>query len=699
MDNASKILNSAVAAYNSGKLIVAEKLCQEILSSKQDFFDALHLLALVQSLLGKSELALASFDRALAVQPNHAEALSNRGVVLRDLKLLDEALDSYDRALAARPEHAEALSNRGLALHDLKRFEEALVSYDRALAVRPNYAIALFNRGLTLHELSRFEEALASYNRALALRPEYAEALCNRGLALHELHDFEEALASYDRALALRPDYAEALCNRGLTLHGLNRFGGALESYDRAVTLRPDYAEALSNRGLTLHGLERFDEALESYDRALAARQDYAEALSNRGMTLRALNRFDDALESYDRALVLRPEFAKALSNRGNVLHELNRFDEALTNFDRALRVDPEYAEALSNRGVTLHALMRFEEALSNFDRALKLQPNHADTHYNKALCRMLVGDFERGWEESEWRWEIEHTRERKRNFSQPLWLGSNDIAGKTILLHGEQGFGDMIQFCRYAPLVAERSGRAILEVPSPLRELMSTLHEKIEIISSGDSLPHFDLHCPLLSLPLAFKTGIKTIPSTCPYLHASPQRIFRWHARLGSSTRPRIGLAWSGRPTHKNDRNRSVKLRALLPLLDIDATFVSLQRDLRPDDEAALKDQDKIIHFGDELRDFADTAALISSLDLVISVDTSVAHLAGALSKPVWILLPVVPDWRWLLNREDSPWYPTARLFRQDYTRAWDGVIERIQKALRSFESSSFGQDALGSS
>jgi Tetratricopeptide repeat/Glycosyltransferase family 9 (heptosyltransferase) len=416
-------------------------------------------------------------------------------------------------------------------------------------------------------------------------------------------------------------------------------------------------------------------------------RPNYAEALSNRGMTLRELNRFEEALENYDRALIARPEFAKALSNRGNVLHELTRFDEALASFDRALRVDPEHAEALSNRGVTLHALKRFEEALLNFDRALQLRPSHADTHYNEALCRLLNGDFERGWEKAEWRWETEHTADKKRNFSQPLWLGSNDIAGKAILLHGEQGFGDMIQFCRYVPLVAERAGRVILEIPEPLHELMHTLSGAVRIISRVDPLPHFDMHCPLLSLPLAFRTELKTIPSACPYLHASAQTILRWDARLGQGTRPRIGLVWSGRPTHKNDRNRSVKLHTLLPLLEVDATFVSLQRDLRADDKATLENQKNVIHFGDELRDFSDTAALISNLDLVISVDTSVAHLAGALSKPVWILLPFIPDWRWLLDRDDSPWYPTARLFRQDHTRVWDDVVARVREAIVSFD------------
>jgi tetratricopeptide (TPR) repeat protein len=613
-----KTLNSAVSAYNVGKLVEAEQLCQKIVIAQQDFFDAFHLLALVQSQLGKREMALGSFDRALTLRPNHAEALSNRGVTLRELSRFEEALASYDQALTVRPDHAEALSNRGLTLHELKRFAEALVSYDRALDVRPDYAIALFNRGLTLHELKRFAEALASFDSALRVQPDHAEALCNRGLTLHELKRFEEALASYERALIARPDYAEAL--------------------------------------------------------------------SNRGMTLRELNRLEDAVESYDRALALRPEFAKALSNRGNALHELNRFEEALASFDRALRIDPEYAEAFSNRGVTLHSLIRFQEALSNFDRALKFRPDHADTHYNEALCRLLIGDFDRGWEKSEWRWETGHTSDKKRNFVQPLWLGSSDIAGKTVLLHGEQGFGDMIQFSRYVPLVAERAGRVILEISEPLRELMGTLSGAAQIISKGDPLPHFDLHCPLLSLPLAFTTGLKTIPSALPYLRASPQALLRWDARLGLRRCPRIGLVWSGRPTHKNDRNRSVKLRALLPLLDIDAVFVSLQHDLRADDAATLKDQKNIIHFGDELRDFSDTAALISNLDLVISVDTSVAHLAGALSKPVWVLLPFIPDWRWLLDRDDSPWYPTARLFRQGNNRVWDDAIVRVRDALRDF-------------
>ena len=273
--------------------------------------------------------------------------------------------------------------------------------------------------------------------------------------------------------------------------------------------------------------------------------------------------------------------------------------------------------------------------------------------------------------------------RDHWRNFSQPRWRKREEIVEKTILVHAEQGFGDTIQFCRYIPLVAERGARVILQVQDSLKELMTSLAGTSQVVSMTTALPAFDLQCPLLSLPLICGTQLETIPSTVPYLHASSPRVVHWDARLGPKRRPRIGVSWSGRPTHKNDHNRSIGLGPLLPLLNRNATFVSLHNNLRREDAALLRERSEIVHFGHELRNFADTAALISNLDLVISVDTSIAHLAGALAKPVWILLPFVPDWRWLLDRDDSPWYPTARLFRQDSRRAWDNVVPSLNTAL----------------
>jgi hypothetical protein len=296
---------------------------------------------------------------------------------------------------------------------------------------------------------------------------------------------------------------------------------------------------------------------------------------------------------------------------------------------------------------------------------------------------RLLTGDLDAGWREYEWRWKDKSLDLPERDFAQPLWLGGGGIEGKTILLHSEQGFGDTIQFCRYAPLIAARGARVLLDVPEPLQDLMASVSGVARVISEKDRPPNFDVHCPLLSLPLAFKTRIESIPANTPYLSAPSETMRNWDLSFGSKDRLRVGLAWSGRPTNRDDSNRSIKLQSLLPLLDVRANFVSLQKDVRPDDATELKVRSDLLHVGDKLKTFADTAAVIANLDLVISVDTSVVHLAGALAKPVWVLLSFVPDWRWLLNRDDSPWYPTARLFRQNAPGDWAGVISRVVREL----------------
>jgi tetratricopeptide (TPR) repeat protein len=596
---------------------------------------------------------------------------------------LAEAEQAYNQILATQPDHFDSLHLLGIVCHQRGDHAQALRHIDLALKINPDNIPALNNRGIALKELKRFAEALASYDRALALWPDYAEALLGRANALRELQRFAEALASYDRTLSLRPDWVDAYVNRGNVLHALGRFEEALASYDQALALRPDLAEAHTNRGSTLHELKWFDEALASHDRALALRPDYVEARYNRGNALHALKRFAEALADYEQALALRPDYVEALDNRGVALHDLRRFEEALASYDRVLAVQPDYAKAFVDRGATLREQRRFAEALACYDRALALRPDYVEAHANEGMCRMLIGDFDRGWPKIEWGWIAARQKNVTRSFSQPQLFGSNGLEGKTVLLHAEQGFGDMIQFCRYVPLVAERGARVIFEVYEPLRALMSTLPGVAQFVTTGEPLPDFDMHCPLLSLPLALEAGSATILSQTPYLRPSPRAVMDWNERLGPRHRPRIGLAWSGRPSHDNDHNRSMRLSTLLSsLAGFDATYVSLLQDVRADDAPVLQGSG-VLDFGKELKTFADTAALIANLDLVISVDTSVAHLAGALAKPLWLLLPFTPDWRWLLDRDDSPWYPTARLFRQDETRAWDSVMARVRAAL----------------
>jgi tetratricopeptide (TPR) repeat protein len=583
------------------------------------------------------------------------------------------------QVLATQNDFFDAIHLFAFVQARLGRNEAALASYDRALELRPDDAMVLYRRGTVLRDLKRFDEAVASYERALELQPQDAELLCRCGTALYELQRFEQALASFDLALEQRPDHARALCNRGATLYELQRFEEALASYDRALEQRPDYVVALCNRGTTLRELKRFEEASASFGHVLELQPDNTRGLYCRAAVLHELKRFDEALATCNRAIEIDPDCVEALSNRGRILTDLLRLDEALVSHDRALALRPNYPPALANRAVTLNELKRFEEARASYARALELQPGFKQARFDDALCHLLIGDFERGWQ-----WFGNRV---SRRLAQPMWLGQGDLAGRTILLFPEEGLGDTIQFCRYVPFVAQRGARVVLEVQPPLRGLLGSLGGAAQIISGEDPLPDFDVHCPLHALPLAFGTRLETIPFAGPYLRASPRAVDRWCRRLGPRSGPRIGLTWAGDPKHRSDHKRSMRLSDVLPLFDVGgAELVSLQRDLRPGDAAMLSARGGIADFCAELKDFSDTAALISNLDLVISVDTSVAHLAGALAKPVWVMLPFVPEWRWLLDRDDSPWYPTARLFRQDETRTWENVVARVRAALSEF-------------
>jgi tetratricopeptide (TPR) repeat protein len=502
-------LNKAIASFQAGQLGEAEQICQKIVATKSNFFDAQYVLGVVLATQGKHDLALTSYNRALTVQPNHPDALSNRGNTLKELQRFDEAIASYDRALALKPDHTGALNNRAVVLQILQRHDEALASLDRALALQPNYPDALCNRGITLNALGRLDEALASYDRALALQPGSLAALSNRGNTLRAMHRFEDALASYDRAIALLPNFVEAHANRAILLAQLKRYDEALAAFERLLMLRPNDAEGYNNRGVVLGEMKRHAEALANYDRAVSLMPDYTDAIYNRGNALHELGRYSEALACYDRVLLSRPADGHALNNRGKALKELNRYDEALACSARALAALPDNIVA----------------------------------HCNEASMRLLIGDLPRGFAEYEWRWKKADMAPAKREFAQPLWLGAEDIAGKTMLLHGEQGFGDAIQFCRYATLVAARGTRVILEMRPPLVSLMGTLAGPSAVIAKGDPLPDFDLHCPLLSLPLAMGTRLETIPAQVPYLGVRPELATDWAARLGAKTRPRIGL------------------------------------------------------------------------------------------------------------------------------------------------------------
>jgi hypothetical protein len=440
------------------------------------------------------------------------------------------------------------------------------------------------------------------------------------------------------------------------------------------------YAEAL--RAATAKDFER---ALPLYDEAIGLDPARAEPYYKRANALRDIGHLDAALASYDQAIERKPDYAFAYCNRGVVLHTLGSLDAALSSLDAALGLEANDAFAHYNRALVLQDGHRWEEAVASYDRAIAINPQFADAQYNRSMAALFQGDFARGWPGFEWRWKNAQRLAigAVRNFQQPLWLGREPIAGKRLLLHKEGGLGDTLQFCRYAKLAAARGASVILEVQAPLLGLLASLEGVSQLIAAGSALPSFDYHCPLMSLPLAFNTTLDTIPAPRKYLSSSAANVATWRERLGEPTRPKVGLVWSGNPNNPIDSRRSLRLADWLPHLPAEFQYFCLQRELREDDAAVL-DSSAILSYDDGLLDFPNTAALCECLDVVISVDTSPAHLSGALGQRTWVLLPFTPDWRWLRDREDCPWYPTMKLYRQIAAGDWNEVFSRVAADLR---------------
>jgi tetratricopeptide (TPR) repeat protein len=547
---------------------------------------------------------------------------------------------------------------------------------------RPNpAAVRLAGTLETAHghyRAGRLADAETAYRAVLALEAAHAEALGQLGLILHTLGRHQEAADHLAAAVRANPRNAVTWSNRGMVLAALGRNDEALAAYDRALILAPREPSILANRGNALTALGRVPEALASYNKALSVAPDNVLALFNRGTALLGQQRYAEAIADFDRVVALKPDFALAFNNRGNARRRLGRLDLAAEDYRRTAQIAPGNPEVLSNLGTTLHGLNRHHDALAALEAAIASVPDHALAHYNAALVLLHLGDFRRGWQEYEWRWGTPFFAPQRRSFAAPQWRGE-DIAGRAILLHAEQGFGDTIQFLRYVPLVAARRANVIIEVPRELTDLVSAMPGAHRVTVRGEAPPPHDLHCPLMSLPLAFATELASVPAQTPYLTAPAARIAHWRDRLDAARRPRIGLVWSGRPSHDNDANRSIPFGALGPLLaDGRRSFVSLQSDIREADRDAIAPL-PLIRLSHRFADFADTAAVIALLDAVVTVDTAVAHLAGALGKPVFVLLPWASDFRWLVDRADSPWYPTARLFRQPVPGDWASPIARV--------------------
>ena len=474
------------------------------------------------------------------------------------------------------------------------------------------------------------------------------------------------------------------LISQAIHLHKSGRVSEAQAVYEQVLQIDPENFDALHLLGVVAEQNGDHERSAQLIEQAIRMHPHHPSAYNNLGNAFKSMRRFDEAISAYQVAVRLRPDFPDALSNLGVALQAIGRSEEAFRCHERALALLPGSAEVHCNMGCTLQEMGRFDEAISRYNQAIHINSAYANAYWNKALALLLLGRYSEGWEAYEWRWRWDGFSTPRRKYAQPLWLGKDDLTGKSILLYPEQGYGDIIQFSRYARLVKQRGALVFLEAPASLHGVLSTLGGIDKLLLPGTEPAWFDFQCPLLSLPLAFKTTPNNIPLSNAYLREDPGKAAQWSARLGPKLRPRIGLVWSGSIGHKNDHNRSIPLALMQAHLPKQFDYLSLQKDVREADRSALECSD-ITHLGDEIQDFADTAALCHLVDLVVSVDTSVAHLAGALGKPTWLLLPTVPDWRWGLTGARTAWYDSVTLFRRGPEAGWTQVLSDLASDLQA--------------
>ena len=650
MATIAQALDAAVKHHQGGNLGEAERLYREILDRDPRNADAWHLLGLVSIARDQFEDALMHIGKAIELDPKQAVFHNHLAEAYRSLDRLDQAEHGCRLAIGLKPDFAIAHNTLGTVLDAKRDGQQAIASYRRAIALKPDFAQAHYNLGLALESQGQLPDAQASYREALLVQPDYALALHRLGVVWQQQSRLNEAIDCFRRSLALMPDHSAAHCNLGTALKDQGRAMEAIESYRRALALDPKLTEAYFNLAVIYQTLRRFEDAEEAYRRCLRIYPRWAEAFNNLGSLLRLQGKLSEAIHCYQQALEFRPDFAEVLSNLGNVFTMQGRRAEAMVCYDQSLR----------------------------------MRPDHAQGHANRAMVRLAEGNFAEGWSEFEWRWKCDDFP--KHGHATPQWDGSR-LGDRTLLVHAEQGLGDTLQFVRYVRMLQARGDKVVVEVQPSLVRLLEQSGFR-GVVARGAPLPHCDVRIGLMSLPGIFGTDLDSIPADVPYLSVDAKIIGQWRDTLGDARKFSVGLVWQGSQTHRKDRFRSIPLARFAPLALENVELVSLQKGPGCDQLAGVTDRFRIRDFGDALDSdcgsFVNIAAIMKILDLVITVDTATAHLAGGLGVPVWVAVPFAPDWRWQYDREDCPWYPTLRLFRQTIFDDWSAVFEHLTAELR---------------
>lgn len=594
-----------------------------------------------------------------------------------------EAEAKFRQAVEFDPESHTAHHNLAVTLAKQGKLDEAIQHFQQAVKLDPSAAETYGNLALAYSESGRPKDAAKALGELVRLEPDSFKAHHDLAKLLRGEKELEEAIKHYQEALRIKPDSAEVNHDLAMGLAEAERDDEAEKAYQEALRLKPDYVDAHVNYGVLLEKKGKYDEAVAQHREAIRLRPNSDLAYNNLGVVLAAQRKFPEAIAAYRQALARNPHSIEALNNIGNALRSEGEVDEAIVCLEQAIQRKPHYAEAHNNLAIALVQKGRLKDALAHYERALFLRPDYPEGHLNRALAQLVTGDFDNGWTEYEWRWRGKSLTPRR--FPQRRWNGES-LLGRTILLYFEQGLGDTLQFVRYAALLKERGAKVILEIQKPLEKILARCPgvDQVVVNGSGDRLPPFDVHAPLLSLPGILGTTSESVPQQIPYLSANPELVEKWKERLGSEGF-KIGICWRGNPQHRGDRLRSIPLSQFEGLAKLPGVrLFSLQKDEGRDEIAALAERVPLTDLGPELNDFEDTAAIMRNLDLVISCDSSPVHLAGALGVPVWVAVPFAPDWRWLRDHEQTPWYPTMRLFRQPKPNEWDDVFSRLTDAVR---------------
>lgn len=669
----------ALRLHQAGDVGQAEALYREILNEDASHADANHYLGVIAHQFGQLDAAAALIARAISVRPDYVEAYTNLANTLKAQNKDGEAISCLQKALALRPDYAEGHANLGVLLKGLGKFEDALSSLDRSIRLKPDFLAAHFNRANLLKERNRMEEARDAYQKVLALQPQFVDGHLNLGSLYEAMNEPRKARQCYEQAMKIDPKSAEALCNLAALDFAEGELDKAQSTIQQALNLNPEFAQAHRIASQIYRAQENHGEAISRIKRAIELSPDNAGMYNTLGLIYLDQEKDTEAVECFEKALGLDPDYSDAHGNLANVQRKQNQPKRAREHYLKALRLNPNSADIHNNFGTLLKDEGEIDLALASYKKATELKPDFADALNNLGHTQLLMGNFEEGWKHYHWRWKMQSLAKHVRTFEAPQWDGTL-MENRTLYVYPEQGLGDFIQFVRYMPLIAERVGKLVLEVPRALEGLYKTVPGTGNIISHGQSPGPIDAHIPLLDIPLLLGTDINSIPPALGLERFDCEK--EWQERLSSYAGQKIGLVWAGNPDHQNDKNRSLDPASLLPLTELeDVSLFSLQVGTGSTCKDVFGEQ--VTDLAPQLTSFVETAAAMRQLDLIISVDSSPAHLAGTLGVPVWTLLPFMPDWRWMMGRDDSPWYPSMRLFRQPAPGDWDSVIHSLKDAV----------------